>query len=75
MPQLAFDEDDGAVRDGERRLHVLLDQDDGHARGVDRLQLRENLRHDFWRQAGGRLVEDQHGRLDDQRARTASICR
>ena len=31
MPQQALDEDDGAVGDGQRGLHVLLDQDDGDA--------------------------------------------
>ena len=31
VPQLAVDQDDAAMRDGERGLHVLLDQHDGDA--------------------------------------------
>ena len=31
MAQLALDQDDAAIGDGERGLHVLLDQDDGDA--------------------------------------------
>ena len=69
MRDAAFDKDDRAVGDGERRLHVLLDQHDGDALRVDLLQPGEDLRHDLRRQTGTGLVEDQHRRLDDQRAR------
>ena len=54
MRDAAFDQDDGAVGDGERRLHVLLDQHDGDALRVDLLQPGEDLRDDLRRQAGTR---------------------
>ena len=41
VAQQSLDQDHGAVGDGERCLHVLLDQDDGDAGFVDRLQLRK----------------------------------
>jgi hypothetical protein len=69
MRDAALDEDDRAVGDGERRLHVLLDQHDGNALAVDLLQPGKDFRHDLGRQAGTGLVEDQNSRFDDQRTR------
>ena len=64
----ALDEDHGAVGDGESGAHVLLDEHDGDAGAVDRLQAVEDLADDLRRQAGRGLVEDQDRGLDDQRA-------
>ena len=48
VAQLSFDKDDGAVSNGERRLHVLFDQHDGDAVRVDLLQTSEDFR-DYFR--------------------------
>jgi hypothetical protein len=61
-------EDVAAVADLQAPAGVLLDDHDGHAGGVDVAHARERLVLQLRREAGGRLVEEQHARLHHERA-------
>ena len=62
-------QDQAAIGDRERRARVLLHQHDRDAARADLRQPREHALHQFGRQAGGGLVQHQHPRRGDQRAR------
>ncbi len=69
MPLAPLDENDAAVGDGERGARVLLDQDDRDAARADLGEPREDALDQLGREARRRLVQHQHARRHDQRAR------
>ncbi len=71
-----FDQHHGAVGDGERGLHVLLDQQDGDAACAHRLQLCRTPRRPAWATGPPRArpASARAGEAISARA-TASICR
>ena len=66
---LALDQDDDAVGHGRDLGHALVDQQRRDAAVADQADGVPDLVADERREAFGRLVEDQHARVGQQRAR------
>ena len=67
-------QDVGARGDVERHRDVLLDQQHGHALGIDPPDDLEELQHDDRREAERRLVEQQQPRAAISARAIATIC-
>ena len=68
MAVASLDQNDRAVGDAERGARVLLDEQNRDAARPDLGELGEDGLNELGRQAGGGLVEHQHGGRNDERA-------